>query len=89
MVQQRALFPVTALCRLLAVSASGYYAWVDRPDSSRTRRRARIRQAVRQVHRRFHGICGSWKIAIPLKERHEMESTCRNTVALAMREKWG
>lgn len=45
--EQRALFSVTALCRVLAVSASGYYAWVDRPDSSRTRRWARIRQVVR------------------------------------------
>ena len=48
--EQRDLFPVTALCRVLEVSASGDDAWVDRPESSRTRRRARIRQAIRQVY---------------------------------------
>ena len=48
--EQRDLFPVTALCKVLEVSASGYYAWVDRPDSPRAQRRTRIRQAVRQVH---------------------------------------
>jgi putative transposase len=84
--EQRDLFSVTALCRVLEVSSSGYYAWVDRPDSSRTRRRARIRQAVRQVHGQSHGIYGSWKIAISLKAQPELESACRNTVARAMRE---
>ena len=84
--EQRDLFPVTALCKVLEVSPSGYYAWVDRPDSPRAQRRTRIRQAVRQVHAESHGISGSWKIAVSLKEHPELESACRNTVALAMRE---
>ena len=83
---QRDLFPVTVLCEVLDVSTSGYYAWVDRPDSPRAQRRTRIRQAVRQVHAESHGIYGSWKVAISLREHPELESACRNTVALAMRE---
>ena len=84
--EQRDLFPVTVLCEVLDVSTSGYYAWVDRPDSPRAQRRTRIRQAVRQVHAESHGIYGSWKVAISLREHPELESACRNTVALAMRE---
>ena len=84
--QHRDLFPVTALCKALEVSTSGYYAWVDRPESPRAQRRTRIRQAVRQVHAESHGIYGSGKIAVSLKEHPELDSACRNTVALAMRE---
>ena len=84
--EQRDLFPVTALCKVLEVSASVYDGWVDRPDSRRTQRHGRIRQAVRQVHAESHGIYGSWKIAVSLKEHAQLESACRNTVALAMRE---
>ena len=80
--EQRDLFSVTALCRVLEASASEYSEAVDRPESSRTRRRARVWQAVRQVH----GIYGSWKIAISRREQPELESACRNTVARAMRE---
>jgi hypothetical protein len=29
-------FPVTLMCQTLAVSSSGYYAWVARPESRRT-----------------------------------------------------
>ena len=33
---EKALFPVTTLCRLLRVSRSGYYAWARRAPSART-----------------------------------------------------
>ena len=47
--QHRDLFPVTSLCKVLEVTTSGYYAWVDRPESLRAQRRTRIQPSVRLV----------------------------------------
>jgi len=74
------------LCEALEVSASGYYTWLDRPPSPRAERHAQIQAAVQQVHAASHGIYGSLKIAQQLRERPDLESACRNTVAQAMRE---
>jgi putative transposase len=84
--EHRDSFPVAVLCELLEVSASGYYAWLDRPPSPRAERHAQIQASVQQVHAESHGIYGSLKIAKQLRERPDLESACRNTVALAMRE---
>jgi putative transposase len=79
-------FPVAPLCEILHVSKSGYYASIDREPSARAQRHARIKAAVADVHGRFHGVYGSYKIAQVLGENEELESACRNTVATAMRE---
>jgi putative transposase len=79
-------YSVSVLCEVLCVSKSGYYAWLDRPPSSRALRRERIDAAVRQVHAASHGIYGSGKIAKELAQCEELETACRNTVAQAMRE---
>ena len=36
--EYRDSFPVTVLCEVLEVSASGYYDWLDRPPSPRAER---------------------------------------------------
>ncbi len=79
-------FPMAAMCDVLHVSTSGYYASVDRAPSPRARRRARIDAAVRQVHAASHGVYGSAKIARELAQSDALETACRNTVARAMRE---
>jgi putative transposase len=84
--EHRDSFPVTAMCQVLQVSPSGYYASVDREPSQRTQRHHRIQQAIQRVHAESHGIYGSAKITNQLQSREELESACRNTVATAMRE---
>jgi putative transposase len=79
-------FPVTAMCDALDVSTSGYYDSIDRPPSARADRHARIQQAVQQVHADSHGIYGSYKVADVIHKRDDLESACRNTVAVAMGE---
>ena len=78
-------FPVAAMCELLGVSRSGYYASVDRPPSKRSRRTAKIEASVQQVFDETDAIYGSAKIAEELADRDELETACRTTVASAMK----
>ena len=84
--EHRDSFPIAVLCEVLEVSASGYYAWLDRPPSPRAQRHVQIQQAVQQVHADSYGNYGSYKVARQLAQRPDLESACRNTVAKAMRE---
>jgi putative transposase len=84
--QHRDSFPVRVMCDVLNVSPSGYYDSIDRPPSERAKRHERIQQAVEQVHAESHGIYGSVKVTEMLQQREDLESACRNTVAVAMRE---
>lgn len=51
-------YPVTALCRVLKVSESGYYAWVTRPPSPRNRENARLEQDIKASHQRTRETYG-------------------------------
>lgn len=42
--------PVRAMCRLLQVSASGYYAWRDRPPSARSVSDVVLTERIRSIH---------------------------------------
>jgi hypothetical protein len=65
-------YPVALMCDVLNVSASGYYASLDRVPSPRAERHERIQQAVRQVHAESHGIYGSHKITEVLDQPHRL-----------------
>lgn len=51
-------YPVAALCRVLKVSESGYYAWVTRPPSPRNRENARLEQEIKASHQRTRETYG-------------------------------
>jgi putative transposase len=46
------------LCRLLEISASGYYAWSTRPASARARADAELLDRIRAIHARSRGTYG-------------------------------
>jgi putative transposase len=54
----QATHPVRAMCRVLNVSASGYYAWVDRPPSARAIDDAVMVERIRAVHAESDGTYG-------------------------------
>jgi putative transposase len=50
------------MCRVLAVSASGYYAWRQRPPSARARADAGLTARIRTIHQYSRGIYGAPRI---------------------------
>jgi putative transposase len=54
----RATHKVRVSCRVLGVSASGYYAWLVRPASKRARADADLGDRVRAIHARSRGTYG-------------------------------
>lgn len=75
-------FPTAVACRTLAVSRAGYYAWLERPESSRSRRRAELAVKIQAVHRENRGVYGSPRILRVLQAQGE--AVCQNTVARVM-----
>jgi transposase InsO family protein len=62
-------FEVKIMCRVLKVSASGYYAWRKRPASLRERRNAVLVEQIRQVHAASRQTYGYRRIHAALRHR--------------------
>ena len=76
-------FPVTRLCALLRVSASGYYDSIDRPASVTARCHRDLGVKVRAVHAARRGRYGSPRVHAELLGQGE--GCCVNTVAKVMK----
>ena len=61
--------PVRLMCRALAVSPAGYYAWAGRPESDRSVRNRALLSAIRVVHRESRETYGSPSIWDALVKR--------------------
>jgi transposase InsO family protein len=77
-------WPVAVQCRVLAVSRAGFYAWLNRPESSRAAARREQTEAIRVAHAQCREVYGSPRITAELAARGGPEA-CENTVARAMR----
>ena len=77
-------FSVQALCRVLDMAPSGYYAWLKQPLSRRAREDARLLRLIRASFIASQGIYGAPRVFLDLREAGE---TCRkHRVARLMRE---
>ena len=75
-------FPLRLMCRVLDVSASGFYAWRDRPMSSRARANEKLKLEIRAVHSWSSQRYGAIKVQ---KELNAKGITCgHNRVARLM-----
>jgi transposase InsO family protein len=76
-------FPVTRMCQGLDVSASGYYAWRDRPPSAREMANRKLVKKIEAVYNDNDGTYGSPRIYHELKAQGVACS--ENRVARLMR----
>src|SRR5262245_8041938 len=64
----QAAHSIPTLCRVLDVSASGYYAWVKRRPSRRTVTDQQLLAQIRHFHRASHGTYGAPRLLRDLRE---------------------
>lgn len=74
---EKAHHALAALCRVLQVTRSGFYAWQGRPLSPRAQRDVRLRVQIRASHASSHGRYGSPRIHRDLVESGEAISRKR------------
>ncbi len=65
----QATHPIATLCRVLGVSASGYYAWAVRPASARATADATFSAHIRAIHERSRGTYGERRVHAELRDR--------------------
>ncbi len=78
----RKTFHIKAMCRVLEVSKSGYYASVKRPKSTQQNRREKLLIDIKNTHDQSRGTYGSPRVFQDLKARGV--KVCKNTVAKLM-----
>jgi len=83
MLAEKSNFTITRMVRLLEVSRSGYYAWIDRAPSPAAIRRVHIEQKVALFHGDSDEVYGSSRILADLRADGEIIS--RKTVAATMK----
>ena len=80
----RKQFPIEVMCRQLGVAPSGYYKWLQCPQSARALEDARLLRLIRASFKASQGIYGAPRVFLDLREAGE---TCsKHRVARLMRE---
>jgi len=67
--RQPSFFPVRVMCRVLRVSAAGYYDWFHRQPSVTEQRRETLAEAIREIHAAVKGRYGSPRVHAELVAR--------------------
>ena len=76
-------YPITTMCRLLGVSTSGYYAWVDRGPSTRDEANARLLETINGIHQQSRRTYGAPRFTAELREEGHLVG--KNRVARLMK----
>lgn len=80
---EKANHAITRMCRLLGVSPSGYYAWMNRSPSARVASDAVLSEQIRAIHTRSRGTYGAPRVHAEL---HASGVSCsRKRVARLLR----
>ena len=77
MKELRLKYPLPLMRRIMSVSASGYYAWLDRPLSKRAREEMRLELEIRAAHKRTRQTYGPERLQHDLAEHGIWVGICR------------
>ena len=67
MSEHRALYAIATMCRVLEVSASGYYAWQSRMPSKRSMDDGVLQAEIEAIHRRSRATYGVPRVHAELR----------------------
>lgn len=73
----RLIYPLPLLCRVLAVSRSGYYTWCIRQPSQRARDDTRLEAEIKAAHTRTRGTFGPERLQRDLASHGITTGICR------------
>ena len=73
----RLKYPVPLMSRIMSVSASGYYAWLERPLSKRAREEMRLEIEIKAAHTRTRQTYGAERLQCDLAENGIQVGICR------------
>jgi putative transposase len=77
MQELRLRYPVPLMSRLMGVSSSGYYAWLDRPLSQRAREEMRLELEIKAAHKRTRETYGPERLQHDLAAHGIRVGICR------------
>lgn len=77
-------YTIERMAEVFEVSRSGYYAWLNRPESRTSKHNRLLLERIREIHQKSGGIYGSRKIHQVLI--HEGFRCCLKVVARLMKE---
>jgi transposase InsO family protein len=70
-------YPLALMRRVLSVSASGYYSWLDRPLSKWAREETRLEVEIKTAHKRTRQTYGPERLQYDLAEHGIRVGICR------------
>jgi transposase InsO family protein len=77
MKEMRLRYPLPLMRRIMDVSASGYYAWIDRPPSKWSLQEARLELEIKAMDKRTRHTYGAERLQRELAEQGVQVGICR------------
>ena len=75
--QMRLHYPTPLMKRIMNVSASGFYSWLERPPSQRAKEEERLEVEIRAAHKRTRQTYGAERLQHELAEHGVRVGICR------------